>query len=150
MFAYLFLCLTKNCAKVFNPKQQLCACVSFLMSYSKFTFFKYINKKEYVFVKIFDFRFLLDFHVLECPENDFTIFEKLLFVGLSVCARQKFYGKCNSRTNAQKFMKLYIQLHLDINWCIGGNLPTCSAGVLFFQEFLGQKNLGFHCVEYEQ
>ena len=36
------------------------------------------------FVQIFDFRFLMDLHVLGCPEHDLTIFGKCLSVCLTV------------------------------------------------------------------
>ena len=36
---------------------------------------------------------------------------------LSICMSSKFCGHCISRTNSQKLMKLYIQLHLDTIWC---------------------------------
>ena len=34
------------------------------------------------FVRIFDFRFLMNLHVLGCPEHDLAISEKYLFVYL--------------------------------------------------------------------
>ena len=37
------------------------------------------------FVQIFDFRFLIDLHVLGSPEQDLTISGKCLSVCLSVC-----------------------------------------------------------------
>ena len=37
------------------------------------------------FVKIFDFRFLMDLHVLGCPEHEFTIFRKCLCVCVWMC-----------------------------------------------------------------
>ena len=40
------------------------------------------------FVKIFDFRVLMDLHVLGCPEHDLTISGKCLFV--SMCATKNF------------------------------------------------------------
>ena len=36
-------------------------------------------------MQIFDLRFLMDLHVLGCPEHDLTIFAKCLSVCLSVC-----------------------------------------------------------------
>ena len=36
-------------------------------------------------MKILDFRFLMDLHVLGCPEHDLTIFRKCLSVCLCVC-----------------------------------------------------------------
>ena len=42
-------------------------------------------EKSIVFVKIFDFRFLMDLHVSGCPEHDWTISGK----GVSVCACDK-------------------------------------------------------------
>ena len=41
-------------------------------------------KKVLVFVEIFDFRFFVDFHILGCPENGFTISEICLYVCLCV------------------------------------------------------------------
>ena len=57
---------------------------------------------------------LTDFRVLGFPEQDLTIFRKCL----SVCMSPKFCGHCISRTNAWKLIKLYIQLDLDIIWCV--------------------------------
>ena len=37
------------------------------------------------FVQIFNFQFLMDLHVLECPEHNLTIFGKCLSVCLCVC-----------------------------------------------------------------
>ena len=54
----------------------------------------------------------MDFHASKCSEHDFTIFRKCL----SVCMSPNFCGHCISRTNAWKFMKLYIQLPIDIIW----------------------------------
>ena len=36
-------------------------------------------------MKIFDFRFLMDLHILGCPEHDLTISGKCLSVCESVC-----------------------------------------------------------------
>ena len=36
-------------------------------------------------MQIFDFPFLMNLHVLECPEHDFTISAKCLSVYLFVC-----------------------------------------------------------------
>ena len=36
-------------------------------------------------MQIFDFRFLMDLHVLGCPEHDLTIFGKCLSACLCVC-----------------------------------------------------------------
>ena len=40
-------------------------------------------------MQIFDFRFLLDLHVLGCPEQDLTISGKCLPVCLSACLCDK-------------------------------------------------------------
>ena len=88
------------------------------------------------FVKIFHFRFLMDLHVLECPEHDLTISGSCL----SVCVWQKFYGKCSSRTNAQNFMKFYNQFYPNINWCLSAfdkNRSIDGIVVKLFPEFLG-------------
>ena len=37
------------------------------------------------FVKIFDFRFLMDLYILECPDHDLTISGKCLYACLSAC-----------------------------------------------------------------
>ena len=49
------------------------------------------------FFQIFDFRFLMDLHVLGCPEHDLNVFGKCLsdclcvclYVCVSVCVRDK-------------------------------------------------------------
>ena len=53
------------------------------------------------FVKIFDFRFLMDLHCLRCPEHDLTIFT-------NVCLWHKFCGRSNGITNRRNYMQLYI------------------------------------------
>ena len=47
--------------------------------------FLYIEEESTGFVQIFDFRFLMDLHVLGCPEHDFIISGKCLSVCLCVC-----------------------------------------------------------------
>ena len=47
-----------------------------------FYFLLYTQEESIGFVKIFDFRFLIDLHVLRCPEHDLTIFRKCLSVCL--------------------------------------------------------------------
>ena len=104
-----------------------------------FTFF-YVSRRKYSFRAIFDFRFLIDLHILGCPDHDMTISGKCLSVRLSVCMRQKFYGKCSSRINAQNFMKLYILSYTTINWCLstfGENRSTGGAVITLFPEFSG-------------
>ena len=53
-------------------------------SFYLFPFF-HIKRKSMSFMQLFDFRFLIDLHVLGCPENDLTTFGKCLSVCLSVC-----------------------------------------------------------------
>ena len=77
----------------------------------------YVNRRNFDLVKIFDIRFLMDLHVLRCPEHDLTISGKCLSVvclsvRVSVCMWQKFCGKCSWRTNRQNFMKFYISVIL--------------------------------------
>ena len=40
-------------------------------------------EESFGFVQIFDFQFLMDFHVLECTEHDWTILGKCLSVCMS-------------------------------------------------------------------
>ena len=42
-------------------------------------------KESIDFMKIFDFRFLMDLHVLGCPVHDLTISGKSLSAYVSVC-----------------------------------------------------------------
>ena len=88
------------------------------------------------FVQIFDFRFLMDLHVLGCPDHDLAIFESVCLSGcVSVCMRQKFCGKCTSTTNAQNFVKLYILNYTTINWSLSTfeeNRSTGGAVIIFF------------------
>ena len=59
------------------------------------------------------------------------------FWKISVCVWQKFYGKCNSRTNSQNFIKFYISCYPKINWCLsafGKNHATGGALVSHFPE----------------
>ena len=77
-----------------------------------------------------------DLHALRCPERDFTIFEKYMFVFV----RQRFYGKPNLKTTSPIFMKLYTQLHRDLSSCLstsGGNRPKGGAFVILLSEFFG-------------
>ena len=57
-------------------------------------------------MKIFDFRFLVDLHILGCPEHDLTI----------------------SGTNALNFMKFCIYCYPNINWCLSTFVENCSIG----------------------
>ena len=53
--------------------------------------------------------------------------------------RQSFCRKCNSQTKALNFMKLYYELHPDINWWLSTFGETRSEGdaiILRFPEFL--------------
>ena len=54
----------------------------------------------------FNFRFLMDLHVLGCPEHDLTISGKCQSVCL--CVLEKIFGKCSSKTNAQNLIKFHI------------------------------------------
>ena len=65
------------------------------------------------FAKIFHFRFSTDLHVLRCPETIWPFLENVcLSVCRSVCLSVLFCGRCISRTDGRKLMKLNIQLHL--------------------------------------
>ena len=59
-----------------------------------------INTKRNSFRK--NFRLLVDLYVLECAEHDLANFRQCL----CVCVCDKFCGKCNSKINAQNFMKI--------------------------------------------
>ena len=52
-------------------------------------------KESIGFVKIFDFRFLMDLHILECPEHDLTICGKCLSLCRRVC--DKNFVACITR-----------------------------------------------------
>ena len=95
--------------------QRMKAGVSDVLLVKQFYFLLYTSEESIGFTKIFDIRFSMDLQVLRCPEHDLTIFRKCMSIGLSVYLSPKFCGHCISRTNAGKLMKLYIQLHLDIN-----------------------------------
>ena len=43
-----------------------------------------ISRRKYCFDQIFDYGFLMDLHVLGCPEHDLTISGKM-FLCLSMC-----------------------------------------------------------------
>ena len=59
-------------------------------------------------------------------------FENHLSLWLLLCKKNglssKFCGHCISRTNAQKLMKLYIQLQIDIIWNLLDFGVYCSTG----------------------
>ena len=74
----------------------------------------YMNRRKYWFCETFNFRFLMDLHVLGCLQHDLTISGKCL----SVSVREKFCGMCSSSKNAQNFMKFYIQRYPNINRCL--------------------------------
>ena len=77
------------------------------------TFF-YIHKKKVSDLRKFSTSgFRWNLHALRCPEHDLNIFRK----SLSACMSPKYCGRCISKINSRKLMKLYIQLHLDIIWC---------------------------------
>ena len=95
------------------------------------------------FVQIFNCRFLMDLHVLGCPEHVMTVPRKCLSVCMSVT---KIFGKCSSRTNAQNLMKSYISCYPNVNWCLptfGKNCSTRGAAVSLFPKFLGYADLSF-------
>ena len=66
------------------------------------------------FAQIFDFRFLRDLHVLECPEQDLTIFGKCLSVYVSVCL-----GVCDKNFVASVARELMNR----ISWNFIFNIP---------------------------
>ena len=81
-------------------------------------------------MKIFDFQFLTDLKALKCPENDLTISE-------NIGVWHKFYNRSNTRIMKKKILEaLYIQLYLDVNWCLL-NFGACfSTSGAIVQEFL--------------
>ena len=91
-------------------------------------------------MKIFDFRCLMDLHVLGWPEHDLTIFRKCLSVCLWVCVYPFVCGRSISRTNEPNFIKLDIELHLNKNWRwlgFGAYRYIGGAAVQWFLRFLG-------------
>ena len=57
----------------------------FFFPFFLFLFFFMSIEETIGFVQIFDFWFLMDLHVLGCPEHDLTIFGKCLSDCVSVC-----------------------------------------------------------------
>ena len=55
-----------------------------------FIFFYILYQKNIRIVKLFDFRFLMNLNVLECPEHDFTMLTKFRSICLSVCEKILF------------------------------------------------------------
>ena len=104
------------CAKL-NTKRKF-------IKWMRFFIFFYINGKKYWFRANFRFLFLVDLHILGCPERDFTISGKCLFV----CVWQKFYGKCSSRSNAQNLM---IELEMEAFGFCDISLIHLGDGVAF-------------------
>ena len=103
--------------------------------YAIFNFF-YRNKIKILFLlkKKIITAVLTNLDILRCLENDLTIFRKCL----SVCVIQIFCGKYNSKTYAPNFIRLYIQLHHDLNWCFstfGGNQFTDGTVFALFPKF---------------
>ena len=93
-------------------------------------------------MKIFNFRFLTDLHVLECPEHDFRIFIKCLSLYDRRSDKHKFCGCAKSKTNGRNCMKFYIELPLNINsswWLDFGVYRSRSSAVvrnfLFLSEY---------------
>lgn len=64
--------------------------------------------------KNFDFQFSIFLHVLRNRDYKMSV---SLWLYLSVCAWHKICGRSVSRTNSRNFIKVYIQLLLDIKWC---------------------------------
>ena len=58
--------------------RKICLFFPMLGQFYAFYFLLYSIEESIGFVKIFDFRFLMDLHVLGCPEHEFTIFRKCL------------------------------------------------------------------------
>ena len=90
----------KNEIKVYNPETMSIAFT--------FYFLLYGWEDSIGFAKISNIRFWMDLHVLRCTKHDLIILRKCL----SVCMSLKFCEHCISRTNAQKLIKLHIQLYL--------------------------------------
>ena len=87
-------------------------------------------------MKIFDFHFLIDLHVLGYSKHKFTTSGKYLCVCmcLSMCVWQ-FCGKCSLRTNQKNFTKFHVLSIPNANWCLstfGENHWTGSTVVRFF------------------
>ena len=89
--------------------------VSFVLKIVQFYTFFYIHKKKVLDSRkfpTFGFSWIYMFwDVLN------TIWPFLENISLYVCTSSKFCWRCISRAYARKLMKLYIQLHPDINWC---------------------------------
>ena len=71
-----------------------------------------------------------------CLKRDLPIFRKCLSVFMS----PKYCGHCISRTDARKLMKLYIQLHLYIIWCISlKKFRCCLNFFISLKQWYGRK-----------
>ena len=82
-----------------------------MIYFSFFITFFHISRRKYWFRANFRFLIFDGFTRFGMSWTRFDYFWKMgvcLSVCVSVCAWQKFCGKCSSRTNKQNFMKLYI------------------------------------------
>ena len=87
-------------------------------------------------MKIFDFWFLTDLHVLKYPNHGFTILTKYLSVCSRVCVWHKFCGRARARTDKRNCTKFYIYLHLNINRCWLDSGSYRSRGSAIVRNFL--------------
>ena len=74
-----------------------------IISRGKFLFSSIGIEESIGFVQIFDFGFLMDLHILGCPEHDLTIF------GKCICLCMTNFAASIAQTNEQNFME---PLHL--------------------------------------
>ena len=79
-----------------------------------FNFFCRIGEKKIFYLQKNKFAVDTVLHVLGCLKYDFLNFEKCL----PICEGQIFCGKYSSKSNAPILLKLYVQLHPDLNWCL--------------------------------
>ena len=127
----MYICIFKN----------NCFKKSSISIYFFFYFLLYTQEENIACAKIVDIQFLMDLHVLRCPVHDtisYTIWPFLENVCLYI---SKIWGHYISKTNAWKFMKLYIQLHLDIIWCwLGFGVYRCIFWCIIFFEMTNFQN----------
>ena len=89
--------------------------LSLVVNFFPFLHFSiYYIRKNIGIGKFFDFRFLMDLHLLGCLENDLTIYIKACLS--PICVWYTFCGRASAKTYGWNCIKFYMELHLIINW----------------------------------
>ena len=120
-----------------------------VLGYIVFAYF-YINGKNIGLVQILDFRFLMDLHILGCPERDLTISGKCLWVCVSVslCVCDKNFVASIARELMTIILWNFIfsitPTEISVHQLLLKIVQEMALQSNIFQIFLGCADLGFY------